>query len=103
MRHSQMTLLTLGAIAIAFSAAAQNRQCLPSSTSAPVSPQTQVAHGEDAEFLLDALRSSKAEMQMGGSRNSARRMQRCSSSAKSFGRIMRRRPTRSRRCSSRSI
>ena len=30
-----------------------------------MSPQTQVAHGEDAEFLLDALRSSKAEMQMG--------------------------------------
>lgn len=58
-----MTLLTLGAIAVAFSAAAQNRQ-VPS-TSAPVSPQTQVAHGEDAEFLLDALRSSKAEMQMG--------------------------------------
>ncbi len=60
-----MTLLTLGAIAIAFSAAAQNRQSPPPSTSAPVSPQTQVAQGEDAEFLLDALRSSKAEMQMG--------------------------------------
>ena len=60
-----MTWLTLGAIAIAFSAAAQNRQSPPPSTSTPVSPQTQVAHGEDAEFLLDALRSSKAEMQMG--------------------------------------
>ena len=99
-----MTLLTLGAIAIAFSAAAQNRQSSPPSTSAPVSPQTQVAHGEDAEFLLDALRSSKAEMQMGElAQQRSKNQQRCSSSAKSFGRIMRRRPTRSRRCSSRSI
>ena len=60
-----MTWLTLGASAIAFSVAAQNRQLPPPSASTPVSPQTQVAHGEDAEFLLDALRSSKAEMQMG--------------------------------------
>ena len=64
MRHSCMTWLTLGVIAIAFSATAQNRQS-PPSTAASVSPQTQVAHGEEAEFLLDALRSSKAEMQMG--------------------------------------
>jgi putative membrane protein len=65
MRHSYTTWLTLGASAIAFSAAAQNRQLPPPSTATPVSPQTQVAHGEEAEFLLDALRSSKAEMQMG--------------------------------------
>ena len=60
-----MTLLTFGASAIAFGAAAQNRQLSPPSASTPVSPQTQVAHGEDAEFLLDALRGSKAEVQMG--------------------------------------
>ena len=60
-----MTLLTLGASAIAFSAAAQNRQSPPPSTSTPVSPQTQVVQGEGAEFLLDALRSSKAEVEMG--------------------------------------
>jgi len=65
MGHSHITWLTLGASAIAFSVAAQNRQLPPPSASTPVSPQTQVAHGEDAEFLLDALRSSKAEMQMG--------------------------------------
>jgi putative membrane protein len=55
----------LGASAVTFTTAAQNRQLPSSSTSTPASPQTQAVHGEDAKFLLDALRSSKAEVQMG--------------------------------------
>lgn len=65
MTHSYLMLLILGASAVALTAAAQVRESQPSSTSTPVSPQTQAVHGEDAKFLLDALRSSKAEVQMG--------------------------------------
>jgi putative membrane protein len=66
MTHTYKLVVTLCASALALAVSAQSRQA--PSTSTVVSPQTQVvqpAYGEDTEFLLDALRGSKMEAQMG--------------------------------------
>ena len=68
MRQTETLLVALAASSAALAAAAQNRNAASPDAVSPVSPQTQVVQAEnpaDTEFLLDALRASKAEVRMG--------------------------------------